>query len=241
MVEQQPNLKQQSNTVRQTDFNRDQRSPLTASEKKYYPEQLGNKTDPRDTLNTFGSQTAAAAAATQTETAAQLDYLAQERSRTTEGRFALLNSAESHINRRPGLNRSYYSGRVSTKPSQSGMMELFVYNQNTSIGKRNIHVMKSGTRLSIGGSKSDDFLIFLVPFPANLAQVQYDGNDYRVSILKPEYFPYETSNTIYPCIGRDITAVSKKGYHVTFTFRGYEDPMVRLNTILTSINYTDEA
>ena len=152
-----------------------------------------------------------------------------------------MNSTESHINRRPGLNRSYYSGRVSTKPSQAGMMELFVYNQNTSIGKRNIHVMKSGTRLSIGGSKSDDFLIFLVPFPANLAQVQYDGNDYRVSILKPEYFPYETSNTIYPCIGRDITAVSKKGYHVTFTFRGYEDPMVRLNTILTSINYTDEA
>ena len=240
IVGQQPNLKQQSNTVRQTDFNREQRSPLTASEKKYYPEQFGNKTDPRNTLNTFGSQTAAAAAATQTETAAQLDYLAQERSRATEGRFALLNSTESHINRRPGLNRSYYSGRVSTKPSQAGMMELFVYNQNTSIGKRNIHVMKSGTRLSIGGSKSDDFLIFLVPFPANLAQVQYDGNDYRVSILKPEYFPYETSNTIYPCIGRDITAVSKKGYHVTFTFRGYEDPMVRLNTILTSINYTDE-
>ena len=101
-------------------------------------------------------------------------------------------------------------------------------------------MMKSGTRLSIGGSKSDDFLIFLVPFPANLAQVQYDGNDYRVSILKPEYFPYETSNTIYPCIGRDITAVSKKGYHVTFTFRGYEDPMIRLNTILTSINYTED-
>lgn len=240
MVGQQSDLRQQSNPTQQTDFNRNQREALTASQTKYYPEQLANRTDPRDTLNTFSSRTAAATAVTKTEIAAQFDHLAQERSRATEGRFALLNSAEGHLNRRPGLNHGYYSGRVSTKPSQSGMTELFVYNQTTLIGKRNIHVMKAGTRLSIGGSKSDDFLIFLVPFPANLAQVQYDGNDYRVSILKPEYFPYETSNTIYPCIGRDITAVSKKGYPVTFTFRGYEDPMIRLNTILTSINYAED-
>lgn len=240
MVGQQSDLRQQSNPTQQTDFNRNQREALTTSQTKYYPEQLANRTDPRDTLNTFSSQTAAATAVTKTETAAQFDHLAQERSRAAEGRFALLNSAEGHLNRRPGLNHGYYSGRVSTKPSQSGMTELFVYNQTTLIGKRNIHVMKAGTRLSIGGSKSDDFLIFLVPFPANLAQVQYDGNDYRVSILKPEYFPYETSNTIYPCIGRDITAVSKKGYPVTFTFRGYEDPMIRLNTILTSINYAED-
>ena len=240
MVGQQSDLRQQSSPTQQTDFNRNQREALTASQTKYYPEQLANRTDPRDTLNTFSSQTAAATAVSKTETAAQFDHLAQERSRAAEGRFALLNSAEGHLNRRPGLNHGYYSGRVSTKPSQSGMTELFVYNQTTLIGKRNIHVMKAGTRLSIGGSKSDDFLIFLVPFPANLAQVQYDGNDYRVSILKPEYFPYETSNTIYPCIGRDITAVSKKGYPVTFTFRGYEDPMIRLNTILTSINYAED-
>ena len=188
-------------------------------------------------MNTFSSQTATAAAATKSETAAQFDHLAQERSRTVEGRFTLLNSAESLINGRPGLNRGYYSGHISTKPSQSGMMELFVYNQNASIGKRNIHMMKPGSTLSIGGNKKDDFLIFLVPFPANIAQVQYDGSNYRVSILKPEYFPYESSDTIYPCIGRDITAVSKKGYHVTFTFRGYEDPIIRLNTVLTSINY----
>lgn len=240
VVGQQQELTKQSTTTYQTDYNRDQRAALTASEQKYYPEQLANKTDPRDTLNTFSSQTAAAAAATKTETASQFNYLAQAQSRNMEGRFALLNSAEGYLGHRSGLSLTHYSGRVSTKPSQSGMTELFVYNQSTSIGKRNIHVMKQGTRLSIGGSKNDDFLIFLVPFPANLAQVQYDGNDYRVSILKPEYFPYETSNTIYPCIGRDITAVSKKGYHVTFTFRGYEDPMIWLNNILTSINYTED-
>lgn len=236
----QQNAQPQHNTDPQARFTREQRAPLTASEKKYYPEQLGNTTDSRDNLNAFSAHMTAAAAVSQNQTAAQFDYLAQERSRAAEGRFALLNSAKSHIDHRLGVNHSYYSGRTSTKPSQPGMTELFVYNQTTSIGKRNIHMMKSGTRLSIGGSKSDDFLIFLVPFPANLAYVQYDGNDYRVSIVKPEYFPYETSTSIYPCIGRDITVVSKKGYHVTFTFRGYEDPMIKLNTILTSINYTKD-
>ena len=207
----------------------------------YHSEHPANSTDPRESLNTFSSQTAVAAAITQQETASQLNYLAQEHSRTMEGRFALLNTANNRMSRRPGFGQHYHNGHISQKPPQSGMTELFVYNQNTSIGKRNIHVMKPGARMSIGGSKNDDFLIFLVPFPANLAQIQYDGREYRVSILKPEYFPYEKSATVDRCIGRDITVVSKKGYHVTFTFRGYEDPMVKLNTILTSINYESDS
>lgn len=216
-------------------------SACAATDPTYYSEHAANKTDPRESLNTFSSQTAAAAAITQKETASQLDYLAQEYSRNMEGRFALLNTANNRMSRRPGFGQHHHSGHISRMPPQSGMTELFVYNQTTSIGKRNIHVMKSGSRMSIGGSKNDDFLIFLVPFPASLAQIQYDGREYRVSILKPEYFPYEKTSTIDHCIGRDITVVSKKGYHVTFTFRGYEDPMVRLNSILTSINYDSDA
>ena len=229
----------QCGTAQQVDFQKEERTAITGTDKRYYPEQQTNKTDPRESLNSFSSQTAAAAAVTQKETASQMNYLAQEHSRNMEGRFALLNSTETRLSRRPNFSQNYY-GHISTKPSQSGMTELFVYNQTTSIGKRNIHVMKPGSRMSIGGSKNDSFLIFLVPFPANLAQIHYDGGEYRLSILKPEYFPYETSNTIYNCIGRDITVVSKKGYHVTFTFRGYEDPMIKLNTILTSISYMEE-
>lgn len=229
----------QRGTAQQMDFQKEARSTITGTDKRYYPEQQTNRTDPRESLNSFSSQTAAAAAETQKETASQMNYLAQEHSRNMEGRFALLNSTETRLSRHPNFSQNYY-GRISTKPSQSGMTELFVYNQTTSIGKRNIHVMKPGSSMSIGGSKNDSFLIFLVPFPANLAQIHYDGGEYRLSILKSEYFPYETSSTIYNCIGRDITIVSKKGYHVTFTFRGYEDPMIKLNTILTSINYIAE-
>ncbi len=206
-----------------------------AAETNHYSESAANATDPRESLNTFSAETAAATAITQQETALQLDYLAQEHSRNMEGRFALLNTANSRMSRRPGFGQHHHSGHISQQPPQSGMTELFVYNQTTAIGKRNIHVMKPGSRMSIGGSKNDDFFIFLVPFPANLAQIQYDGQEYCVSILKPEYFPYEKSADVERCIGRDITVVSKKGYPVTFTFRGYEDPMVKINTILTSI------
>lgn len=127
--------------------------------------------------------------------------------------------------------------KIEIKSSQSGMTEIYVLTQNRNIGKRNIHVMKPGTRLSVGGGKADDFLIFLVPFPSHLAQVRYDGKDYHLAILKPEYFPYEKSNVINNCIGKTVTAVSDKGYHVYFTFRGYEDPAVKLNSLLTSIKY----
>ncbi len=127
--------------------------------------------------------------------------------------------------------------KIEIKRHKSGKSEIFVLNQNRNIGKRNIHVMKAGTRLSVGGGKSDDFLIFLVPFPSKLAQVRYDGQDYHLAILKPEYFPYETSNVVNNCIGKTITAVSDKGYHVYFTFRDYEDPATKLNDILTSIHY----
>lgn len=236
---QQRGAAQQDGTLHTTDIHKNKHTAITASDKRYYPDQQTNKNDRRESLNTFSSQTAAAAAETQRETASRMNYLAQEQSKNMEGRFALLNSTENRLSRRPNFSQNYY-GRISTKPSQSGMTELFVYNQTTSIGKRNIHVMKPGSRMSIGGSKNDSFLIFLVPFPANLAQIQYDGSKYQISILKPEYFPYENSNIIHNCIGRDITVVSKKGYHVAFTFRGYEDPMIRLNTILTSINYIEE-
>lgn len=127
--------------------------------------------------------------------------------------------------------------KIEIKSNQSGMTEIYVLNQNRYIGKRNIHIMKPGTRLSVGGGKSDDFLIFLVPFPAHLAQVRYDGQDYHLAILKPEYFPYETSNVVNNCVGKTVTVVSDKGYHVYFTFRGYEDPAVKLNSLLTSIKY----
>ncbi len=114
-------------------------------------------------------------------------------------------------------------------------LNLYVERQNSRIGRRNVHQMKAGSRLSIGGGASS-FLVFLVKFPANLAEIRYDGRRCSLAILKPEFFPYEKSSIIEDCLERPVTIVSDKGYPVTFMLRQFEDPVVTLNRLLNSIN-----
>ncbi len=51
------------------------------------------------------------------------------------------------------------------------------------------------------------------------------------------YFPYEEETIVRNCIGRDFTIVSDKEYEVRFQMREYEDPVAKLNRLLTSIEY----
>lgn len=190
-------------------------------------------------LRRAGGSTAAAGTGSSIYSESNKDRVAAQSQADENLRKNILSASLSQQQPRGShLSPANHLEKIEIKRNQSGMTEIYVLNQNRCIGKRNIHVMKPGTRLSVGGGKTDDFLIFLVPFPAHLAQVRYDGQDYHLAILKPEYFPYETSNVVNNCIGKTVTAVSDKGYHVYFTFRGYEDPAVKLNSILTSINYT---
>ncbi len=166
---------------------------------------------------------------------AGMERIVSQRKSDVQDRLSVLNAATAF-----GRDRVSFSPRVTRAEhgcSRSGMTEIFVFDQTRAIGKRNIHVMKAGTRLGVGGHKGDDFLIFLVPFPRRLAQVYFDGEVYHLAILKPRYFPYEESSVVHDCVGRVVTLVSDRGYHVPFTFRQYEDPAVRLNNLLTSIEY----
>lgn len=194
---------------------------------------IGNSTG-HESLNAFG----AASSGTQQETQrASNDYAKQlEEQRRAEARehSALLNKSSGDYS----PHSQYTEQRIRVNRNLSGMTEIYVFNQNRSIGKRNIHVMKPGSQLSVGGGKGDDFIIFLVKFPAHLASVRYDGADYHLTIHKSKYFPYVKGTSVNNCIGKTITLVSDKGYHVGFTFREYEDPISKLNTILTSIDYS---
>ena len=116
------------------------------------------------------------------------------------------------------------------------MLELRVQRQNTNIGKRNVHMMKAGSRMAIGGGQSP-FLVFLVKFPPHIAEIRYDGISCDLAILKPEYFPYEKENIIHDCVNRNFTIISEKGFEISFDLQLYEDPVVTLNRLLTSIRY----
>jgi hypothetical protein len=114
------------------------------------------------------------------------------------------------------------------------LLQLFVADQNTAIGKRNIHAVKSGYSYTIGGGKSD-FLIFLVPVPPHIAEVRHDGRNFAFIPAKPQYFPDIGSQTIPNCIGKTFRVISDKKYELHIRLERYEDPLAALNKLLRSI------
>ncbi len=116
------------------------------------------------------------------------------------------------------------------------MLSLFVNDQNTAIGRRNVHLLKAGGKLSLGGGNSD-FLVFIVRFPERIAKVHFDGEQCHLTIHKPEFFPNAESSVIEDCIGKRIDIVSAKGYKVWFRIDRYEDPLEKLNRFLRSIEH----
>ncbi|UTC74618.1 VWA domain-containing protein [Treponema sp. OMZ 792] len=221
--------------------------PNYQEEDKRYPHQLSEEDDHASRLNAFNSASNTsiysenknfAGDGSSMYSADNLDRIAaQKQDDEVLRRRVLAASFAAKEPRGTYMSPANFFETIEIKRNQSGMTEIYVLNQNRNIGRRNIHIMKPGTSLTLGGGKTDHFLIFLVPFPSHLAQVRYDGQDYHLAILKPKYFPYEQSNIVNNCIGKTVTLVSDKGYHVYFTFREYESPTEKLNSILTSIKY----
>jgi len=120
-------------------------------------------------------------------------------------------------------------------PSGPLLLNLYVNDQNTSIGKRNIHSLKSGYSLTVGGGKSDDYFIFLVPVPAKLGEIRRDGSQLTFIPHKAKYFPDIGSNQVQDCINKTIRLISDKNYEMRFRFEMYEDPLIALNRLLHSV------
>ncbi|GHV94730.1 hypothetical protein AGMMS50293_10500 [Spirochaetia bacterium] len=123
---------------------------------------------------------------------------------------------------------------VVIDPNGPLLLNLFVEDQNTFIGKRNIHALKSGYKFTIGGGKSD-FLVFLVPIPPSIGEIRRDGGRCTFIPRKPKYFPDIGSQEVTDCIGKTIRIVSDKNYELRFRFERYEDPLVALNRMLNSV------
>ena len=125
---------------------------------------------------------------------------------------------------------------VEINPDGPLLLNLFVEDQNTAIGKRNIHSLKSGYSLSIGGGKRDDFLIFLVPMPSHIGEIKRNGSQLTFIPQKPKYFPDIGSNEVNDCINKTIRIISDKNYEMRFRFQMHEDPLIALNRMLNSLN-----
>jgi hypothetical protein len=130
----------------------------------------------------------------------------------------------------PPKDRDHTGGAYSSPP----MLSLFVEDQSTNIGRRNIHAVKPGYGFSIGGGKSD-FLIFLVPIPPGIAEIRNDGGQCTFIARRPEFFP-DIGPPLQDCIGIPIRLVSEKHYELILRIDQYEDPLLALNRLLNSIN-----
>jgi hypothetical protein len=141
--------------------------------------------------------------------------------------------------RKPLPKDKVYEPAIVNNDSGPLMLNLFVDDQNTAIGRRNIHLVKSGYTFSIGGGKSD-FLIFLVPIPPRIADVQYDGRNCTFIPRIPKYFPDIGSQSVPNCIGKTIRVISDKNYELHIRIETYEDPLAALNKLLNSISIPGE-
>jgi len=120
-------------------------------------------------------------------------------------------------------------------PSGPLLLNLFVEDQNTAIGKRNIHSLKSGYSLTVGGGKSDDYMIFLVPIPSHIGEIHRNGASLTFVPKKPKYFPDIGANEVKDCINKTIRVISDKHFEMRFRFQMYEDPLDALNRVLMSV------
>jgi hypothetical protein len=114
------------------------------------------------------------------------------------------------------------------------MLSLFVEDQTTSIGRRNIHTVKPGYTFTIGGGKSD-FLIFLVSVPPHIADIRFDGRNCTFFPRKSQFFPDLGSRELPNCIGETIRVISEKNYELHIRIERYEDPLIALNRLLQSV------
>jgi hypothetical protein len=118
------------------------------------------------------------------------------------------------------------------------LLSLFVDDQSTSIGRRNVHSLKAGNVYTVGGGKSD-YLIFLVPLPSHIGEIQFNGRQCTFVPKKPQYFPDLGSQSVPNCIGKTIRVISDKKYELTFRMERYEDPLASLNRLLNSVSVSE--
>jgi hypothetical protein len=129
--------------------------------------------------------------------------------------------------------RKIDEAKTEINPNVPLLLNMFVEDQNTAIGKRNIHSLKSGYTLSVGGGNSD-FLIFLVPVPANIGELNRDGSKLTFIPRKPKYFPDIGSSEVSDCLNKTIRVISGRNYEIRFRFEMWEDPLIALNKFLNS-------
>jgi hypothetical protein len=115
------------------------------------------------------------------------------------------------------------------------ILSLFVKDQPAIRGRQNLHILQPGYSLSLGGDKSDDFVISIVTVPRCIARVRFDGQHYTFIPQKRQSLPDIGSTSVQDCIGKEIRVVHKN-FEVHLSIEQRENPLRELGSFLHSVN-----
>ncbi|MDR2793960.1 MAG: hypothetical protein LBB61_09920 [Treponema sp.] len=131
------------------------------------------------------------------------------------------------------LDRTF-SFICSQRAVEPAFLSLFVKDQNTNIGRRNMHTISAGYSLTLGGGNSD-FLIFLVPLPQSIAAIRFDGNECVFIPQKRQFFPGLDGKALLNCTEKTIRIGSKRNYEIFIRIIRHEAPYKKLRSLFQSI------
>ncbi|MDR0706866.1 MAG: hypothetical protein LBF60_03175 [Treponema sp.] len=131
------------------------------------------------------------------------------------------------------LDRTFFL-ICSQKAVEPAFLSLFVEDQNTNIGWRNMHTISAGWSLTLGGGDSD-FLIFLVPIPQNIAKIRFDGDECIFIPQKKQFFPEFNNRMASDCAGKTIKIRSNRNYDLFIRIMRHEAPYKKLCALFQSI------
>ncbi len=120
---------------------------------------------------------------------------------------------------------------LSVKKAGSITLQMTIDRQNPNIGLRNVHSMKSGSRLGIGGGKAAAFSIFVVKVPRRLAEVYFDGESCVLVPIRKDYFP-DIQGSLPDCLDKEIKVLTPEGFSMRMRISRWVSPTDRWNKIL---------
>ncbi len=133
--------------------------------------------------------------------------------------------------------RSGNAERNKTKKKESGSpYELIIDNQNRRIGLRNVQWFTEGSVFTVGGSRSDDFLVFIYPVEAHIAEITMEKGKLFLKIINKNFFPDVTGSRIQLDSRRVVQAVSTDNRTFTLRMEKWISPLERINRILHLID-----
>lgn len=130
------------------------------------------------------------------------------------------------------LRREARFSSILHKKGEDGLhVHMTIAEQNPAIGLRNVHHMKAGSQMHVGGGALSEFLVFVVRVPKKIATVHWDGEKLTFLPLRPDYFP-DLEGPVEDCLGKKLDAISPEGFHMTICFESWQNPSERSDKML---------